>query len=60
MPHLLEIKAEHTLNFILKELHYYIKDSIMLFGKTNDINKLKKHRIFIGIMTAVLVNGLTS
>ena len=33
MPHILEISDSRTLNFIFKELHYYIKDSMSLFGK---------------------------
>lgn len=40
----------------MKELHYFIKDSLALFGKAEEGIDLNKHRIFVGIMLSILMN----
>lgn len=51
------VSTAARLEFILKELHYYIKDSLILFGKAEEGANLNKHRIFVGIMISLLLNN---
>lgn len=44
------------LGFIMKELHYYVKDSCQLFGNILDPESSMAHRIFVGIMCSTLLN----
>ena len=45
------------LKFVLKELHYFIKDSYSLFGEVQEGSNVSKHRIFVAIMLTILLNN---
>lgn len=41
----------------MKELHFYIKDSIEVFGSDGDASRMLPHRILVGTMLSTLLNG---
>lgn len=52
-----EVLKSSRVKFVLKELHYFIKDSYSLFGEVKEGSNVYKHRLFVGIMLTILLNN---